>query len=103
MVESRAPLGARGLKSTLVNIDETFEQGRAPLGARGLKSHFPAFFNYFPKSRSARSAWIEIFIPIFLAIRDRLSRSARSAWIEILIHLQCPMMNIVALRSERVD
>ena len=54
------------------------------------------------KSRSARSAWIEIFL-IKTYIKTKVSRSARSAWIEIWLPPSVPFSALVALRSERVD
>ena len=58
--DSRAPQGARGLKSVINAVATALAGGRAPQGARGLKSRGllrpPARW----WSRPARGAWVEI-------------------------------------------
>ena len=56
---SRAPQGARGLKSAFVDID-LYIKGRAPQGARGLKWGLPRGRRCEQLSRPARGAWVEI-------------------------------------------
>ena len=58
---SRAPQGARGLKSTYYE-DHLRDLGRAPQGARGLKSPASPATAAALRSRPARGAWIEIYI-----------------------------------------
>ena len=85
--ERRAPRGARGLKfyerQGLVGADP----GRAPRGARGLKFEQVTDYDNLYKSRSSRSAWIEIGYALERQVAGGESRSSRSAWIEINTHI----------------
>ena len=58
---------------------------RAPQGARGLKSRPPVYFARRSRSRPARGAWIEIPSSVFADDGGASSRPARGAWIEISI------------------
>jgi len=65
MSSGRAPLGARGLKCYCGICRTHQSRRRAPLGARGLKlPGLTTTTSQSRSSRSARSAWIEIFIII---------------------------------------
>ena len=61
-VESRAPHGARGLKSASEATSLSEVSGRAPHGARGLKFNALLIIYYHLPSRPARGAWIEILL-----------------------------------------
>ena len=57
---------------------------RAPCGARGLKSLIALPIGIKFRSRSLRSAWIEMAVKLDPKVPG-LSRSLRSAWIEMLV------------------
>ena len=54
-------------------------------------------------SLSARRAWIEIGVGLYLVTEKDMSLSARRAWIEIVNILHHILANCVALRKESVD
>ncbi len=56
----------------------------------------------FPKSHSARGAWIETFL-VFIILKRLMSHSARGAWIETLLARKIDRLLMVALREGCVD
>ena len=99
---SRAPHGARGLKSvTQVHIGRKL--CRAPHGARGLKFGQNDLRLLRCASRPARGAWIEIGRSRRMRKENCRSRPARGAWIEILLILPVELCQTVAPRTGRVD
>ena len=76
---SRAPQGARGLKSKHSGRGSRCAAGRAPQGARGLKFKGKESRTYADLSRPARGAWVEIDSPEDLqdAITSRAPQGAR--------------------------
>ena len=122
-VMSRAPQGARGLKSkqagrgfrcapsrpargAWVEI-KTGWQGlplrprRAPQGARGLKFFLASVLLVTLLSRPARGAWVEMMSTYVLRL-DYASRPARGAWVEIYEFVSPDGTISVAPRKGRV-
>ena len=77
-------------------------QSRAPHGARGLKSFDNYYYNTIVPPRPARGAWIEI-LPALLDFVRFMPRPARGAWIEIKKSLLIFYESEAAPRTGRVD
>ena len=63
-------------------------RSRAPHGARGLKSLRFASLSSLTPSRPTRGAWIEMPLPMYGSGESVKSRPTRGAWIEILDKVQ---------------
>ena len=81
-MHSRAPRGARGLKSQIKAPVDADGYGRAPRGARGLK-FAPVMDNlYLDTSCPSRGTWIEISARHHSAAELK-SCPSRGTWIEM--------------------
>ena len=82
-LSSRPARGAWVEMYTQPSLD-WFETSRAPQGARGLKSTVILRLCLVKQSRPARGAWVEILPMRICKISFYMSRPARGAWVEIM-------------------
>ena len=102
-LQSRAPHGARGLKSSNVFYISNDFLGRAPHGARGLKFLTHCLNCVLNMSGSTRSPWIEISNALS-KLRSKYSRAphgARGLKSILLAHFM--ICAVVGLHTEPVD